>query len=46
MQVEVYLEQEVQSNIYCDNADSLQQPLANTTIFLLINVNIEYGGNN
>ena len=45
MQVGVCFEQEIQSNIYCDQADSLQNTLANIVIFILINVYIYFGGN-
>ena len=36
----VYFEQEIQSNIYCDQADSLQLILANIIISKLINIYI------
>ena len=36
----VYFEQEIQPNIYCDQADSLQKTLENVIIFVLINVYI------
>ena len=34
----VYFEQEIQPNIYCDQADSLQKTFENVIIFVLINV--------
>ena len=36
----VYLEREIQSNIYCDQADSLQKVLANIIMFIIIKVYI------
>ena len=36
----VYFEQEIQPNIYCDQADSLQKTLENVIIFVLINIYI------
>ena len=41
----VYFEQEIQPNIYCDQADSLQQTLENVITFALINIYIQFGGN-
>ena len=38
MKVGVYFDQQIQSNIYCDQADSLQQILRNIIIFKLKNV--------
>ena len=36
----VYFEQEIQPNIYCNQADSLQQTLENVIIVVLINIYI------
>ena len=44
MKVRVFLEQEIQSNIHCDQADSLQQNFANKMIYFHMNVSIQFGG--
>ena len=41
----IYFKQEIQPNIYSDLADSLQQTLANIIIFIPININVQFGGN-
>ena len=38
-------EQEIEPNIYFDQEVSLQQTLVNVIIFILIKINIEFGGN-
>ena len=41
MKVTVYFEQNIQSNIYCDQGDSLQKNLANAIILLVVMVDQE-----
>ena len=43
MQVGVYLDQEIHSNIDCDQAHNLHQTLVNIIIFILINIYIQFG---
>ena len=44
MQVGLCFEQKNQSNIYCEQADSLPNTLAYIMIFILIHVYIYFGG--
>ena len=41
----VYYHHEIQSNIYCEKVDSLQQTLTNNILSILISIYISFGGN-